>query len=117
MAKILGIIWIILGILWAIKPAILRDRLKRKMNRRIKFIVYGSLILFGILIIGSVIKIPGIPAKIVGIVGIILVIKSIVLMLSKASEKLWEWWAKQPLIIFRLQALFLIIVGVMLVLI
>lgn len=117
MAKILGIIWIILGILWAVKPAILRDRLKRKMSRKIKWAVYGFLLAFGILITGSVMKIPGILAKIVGLVGVILIIKTIVLMLSKTSEKLWEWWLSQPLIIFRLQALCFVVVGIMLVLV
>ncbi len=116
MARILGIIWIILGILWAAKPAILRDRLRRKMSRKIKWTIYGFLLAFGILMVGSVIKIPGIFAKIVGLLGVVLVIKSIVLMLSKTSEKLWEWWLKQPLVIFRLQALLLIVIGIMLVL-
>ena len=114
MARILGVIWMILGVLWAVKPALLRDYLKRKISRKVKWIVYGFLLVFGMLMIGSVIKAPGILAKVVGIVGIVLVIKVIVLMMSKTSEKLWEWWLKQPLIVFRLQAIVLIVVGVML---
>jgi threonine/homoserine/homoserine lactone efflux protein len=117
MARILGIIWIILGIIWAVKPAILRDRLKRKMTRKIKWAFYGFFMMFGILMVGSVIKLPGILPKIVGLIGIILIIKTLVLMLSKTSEKLWEWWLKQPLMIFRLQAIGFIIIGILLLLV
>ena len=115
MAKILGIIWILLGILWAIKPVILRNYIKKKISRRMKWVVYGFLLVFGFLMIGSVIKAPGILAKIVGILGILLVIKVVILMMSKASEKLWEWWLRQPLIVFRLQAVLLIILGILMV--
>lgn len=117
MAKILGFIWIILGILWFAKPEVLKNRLKRKINRKIRWTIYGFLILFGILMIGSVIKAPGLLPKIVGIVGLILVIKGIFLLLSKASEKLWKWWADRPLSVFRLQALCIIAIGIILILV
>ena len=117
MAKILGFIWIILGLLWLIKPQALKNRIKRKMNRKMRWTIYGFLIIFGILMVGSVIKAPGLLPKIVGVVGLILVIKGILLLLSKASDKLWNWWAEQPLVIFRLQALCILAVGIMLILI
>ena len=117
MAKILGFIWIILGILWLIKPETLKNRLKRKITRKMRWTIYGFLIAFGILMVASVIKAPGLLPKIVGIIGLILVIKGILLILSKASEKLWEWWARQPLAVFRLQAICIIAIGIMLVLI
>ena len=117
MAKILGMIWIALGILWALKPAILRDRLKKKMTRKIKLTLYVFFLVFGLLMVGSVIKLPGLLPKVVGIMGIILVIKTLVLILSKTSEKLCEWWLKQPLVIFRLQAVWFIIIGIILLLV
>jgi hypothetical protein len=117
MAKILGIIWLILGILWLARPEALKNRLKRKMSRRIRLTIYGFLIVFGILIVGTAIKAQGLLPKIAGIVGALLVIKGIFLVLSKASEKLWAWWAEQPILIFRLQALFIIAVGIILILV
>lgn len=117
MAKILGFIWILLGILWLVKPQALKNRLKRKIGRKMRWTIYGFLIAFGILMVGSVIKAPGLLPKIVGITGLLLVIKGILLLLSKASEKLWEWWAKQPLSVFRLQAFCIIAIGIMLILI
>ena len=116
MAKILGIIWLVMGILWLVKPEALKNRLKRKIGRKMRWTIYGFLIAFGILMIGSVIKAPGLLPKIIGISGLLLVIKGTFLLLSKASEKLWEWWAKQSLLFFRLQAAGIIAIGIMLIL-
>lgn len=116
MAKILGIIWLVLGILWLAKPQALKNRLKRKISRKMKWTVYSFLLAFGVLMIGSVIKTRGFLPKIIAILGVLLVIKAIFLFLSKASEKLWAWWADQPVPFFRLQALFITIVGIIMIL-
>ncbi len=115
MAKVLGIAWIVLGVLWFLKPEALRSRLKRKMSRALRFTVYGFLFFFGAMIVASVVKIPGILAKVIGLLGIILAIKGVVLMMSKASEKLWEWWLDRPLMLFRVQALIMVIFGMLMV--
>lgn len=115
MAKILGIIWVVLGVLWLIKPEALKNRLKRKVNRKMRWTIYGFLIVFGILMVGSVIKIPGFLPKVVGVIGAILVIKGILLFFSKASDKLWAWWAERPLFYFRIQALIILAIGIMLI--
>ena len=112
MTKILGFIWALLGLIGLIFPGALRDYLKRKISRRIMWIIYGFLLLFSLSMIGSVIRAPGLAAKIVGILGIIIVVKIIMLMLSKASGKLWDWWLSRPLIVFRVQGLILILIGV-----
>ena len=116
MSNLLGIIWILVGLLWTIKPEILKNRLKRKISRKIKFIVYSSVIVLGFLMIGSIIKAPGLLPKIIGILALVIVIKGIFLIISKTSEKLWEWWAGQPLLFFRLQGLFCLAIGIMLIL-
>ena len=115
-ANIVGSIWIILGLLWLIKPGILRNRLKKKMNRKIKWAVYGFIALLALTLIGSIIKAPGILLKIIGFIGIIIVIKGILLVTSKTSEKMLDWWAKRPLMFFRVWALFIFAVGLVLVL-
>lgn len=115
MAKILGAIWIILGFIWLLKPEMLRNRLKRKMTRKLKWTIYGFLIAFGILMIGSVIRAEGLLPKIIGFVGLLLIIKAVLLILSKATDKLWEWWARQSLLFFRIQAAVIIAIGMMLI--
>ena len=116
-AKILGTIWIILGLLWLVKPEMLKNRLKRKMNRRIRRIVFGFILTFGLLLIGSIIKVHGFLSKIIGLVGMIITIKAILLLISKTSEKIFDWWAGRPLLFFRIWALSILLIGITLILV
>ena len=115
LSKILGAIWILLGVFWLIKPEILRERLKRKMNRRIKWIIYGFVLAFGFLMMMSAFKTHGLLAKIIGIASMVIAIKVIMLITSKASEKMFEWWGGRSLKFFRIWALIIIGLGVMLI--
>ena len=116
MAKILGIIWIALGLLWSAKPQLLRNRLTRKMNRKMRWTVYGFMLMFIFLLIGSIIKAQGLLPKVVGLIGIIIVIKGIRLITAKTSEKMSGWWAKRPLGFFRVWGLIILVAGILLVL-
>ncbi|MEA3489401.1 MAG: hypothetical protein U9R44_03540 [Candidatus Omnitrophota bacterium] len=115
LSKILGAIWIVLGAFWLVRPQTLKDRLKRKMGRRTKRVVYVFVIVFGFLMIGSVIKAPGLSAKVVGIIGMIITIKAIMLLTSKASLKIATWLADRPLIFFRIWAILFLAIGLMLI--
>ncbi|MFC1480195.1 hypothetical protein ACFL5Y_01960 [Candidatus Omnitrophota bacterium] len=114
LSKILGVIWIFLGVAWLVKPEMLKNRLKKKMSRRMRMVVNVFILVFGFLLIGSVIKTPGFITKVIGIIGLILTIKAIMLITSKTSEKVFEWWASRPIIFFRGWALFVLITGLML---
>ena len=114
LSRILGTIWIILGLLWLIKPEGLKNRLKKKLNRRMRKVVFGFILVFGFLMIGSVFKVPGILPKIVGIIGMLIAIKAIILLMSKASEKIFDWWAERPIMYFRICALIILAIGLML---
>lgn len=116
LSKVLGIITVMAGILWLLKPETLRNRLKKKTNRRLKLVVFGFIITFGFLIIVSVIKTPGLLPKIIGIAGMIVAIKGILLIASKASEKALDWLGDKPLLFFRIWALCILIIGIMLLL-
>jgi multisubunit Na+/H+ antiporter MnhB subunit len=113
-AKVLGIIWILLGILWALKPDMLKRRLQKKMNRKMRRVVFGFILVFGFLLIGSVLKTPGILAKIVGVIGMVIAIRGIMLLTSKTSEKVFEWWGERPLVFFRVWGVVVFATGVML---
>jgi small-conductance mechanosensitive channel len=115
LSNVLGTISIITGILWLIKPEGLKNRLKRKLNRKLRYMVYGFIVMFGTLMIGSVIRLHGLLPKIVGTIGIIIVIKATLLITPKASEKMQDWLADRPVVFFRMWALAILIMGVMLV--
>ena len=115
LAKILGAIWIVMGLVWMLKPEILKNRLKRKMGRKLRWLIYGFIFMFGLLIIGSVIRAQGLLPKIVGIIGVFIIVKAILLFTSRASEKILGWWSEKPAIFFRIWALFIFVTGLMLI--
>ena len=110
-AKIFGTIWLILGLLWIIKPQMLRNRLKKKMTRKIRWTVFGFILIFGLSLLGGLIRTEGIFLKIVGLIGLVIVIKGLLLITSKTSEKLIGWWQGRPLVAFRILGLFIFIMG------
>jgi hypothetical protein len=108
---ILGVIWISLGLWWAIRPTALKARLKRKMNRRIRFTVFFFALMFGVMVAGSVLNAQGIVAKIIGIAGLVISIKAIMVLTSKSAEKVLTWWGERSVIFFRIWALIFIVLG------
>ncbi|MGB2630502.1 MAG: hypothetical protein WBD24_02035 [Candidatus Omnitrophota bacterium] len=115
LSKLLGIIWILLGILWLVDPQRLKTRLQGKMNRKMKRVVFGFILVFGLLMIGSVFRTSGILPKIIGIAGMVLVIKGIILITSKTSDKIFEWLGSRSLKYFRIWALVLLALGLMMI--
>ncbi len=115
-AKIFGIIWILLGILWIFKPQMLRNRFKKKMSRKGRRIFFFFILMASFVMVGSVIKAPRMTAKIVGVIGMFVAIKAIMVLTSRTSEKVLSWWAERPLGIFRAWAVVIFITGVLLML-
>lgn len=117
LSKIAGIIWIVFGLLWLARPEVLKNRLKKKMNRRMKKIVYGFILMFGFLLIGSVIKAPGLLPKVIGIIGAIIAIRAIMAITSTASEKMLDRLGDRSIKFFRVWAVSVLVIGVILLVI
>ncbi len=114
-SNIVGGFWIILGLIWVMKPQILKDRLARKMTRTMKRMIFGFIIMLGFSLMVAVFKIPGILAKTIGVFGMIVAIRGIMLVTSKASDKMITWWSDRSLLFFRVQGLAILISGIVLV--
>ena len=115
LTKIVGMIWAILGLLWLIKPEALKKRLKKKMSRTMRRNICGFILALGLLLAISVIKIPSILAKIAGLVGIVIAIRAAFILTSKTSEKILTKLVERPLTFFRIGALFILIIGLVLI--
>lgn len=115
LSNIIGVLWIIGGLYWTIRPESLKKRLERKINKRMRRFLFGILIVMGLTVTGSVMKMPGIPPKIIAIIGLVMAIKGIMLLTSRTSEKLFEWWAHRPVSFFRIQGIVILLIGVALV--
>ena len=115
-AKILGIIWILLGTLWLVKPEMLRKRLIKKSNRKMRWMVYGFIIVFVFSLLGMVFKAQWLWLKVGGIVGIFFAVKAVLGLVAKATGKVTGFWEDKPLTFFRIWGLVLLLCGVLLVL-
>jgi len=111
LTRIVGIIWVILGVLWLAKPEVLKNRLKKKMNRSMKRVIYGFIIFFGLSLVGIVIKAHGILLKIIGLVLIIIALRSLLLLASKTSDKILGKLTERPLVFFRIFAALILAIG------
>lgn len=115
-ANILGTIWVLLGILWILKPQMLRNRLTKKMNRKMRWTVYGLSAILVFSLLGVVIKAPGAFLKIAGLIGIFIVVKIILSITSKTSEKIADFLAKKPLAFFRIWGIVVLASGILVIL-
>ena len=115
-AKILGTIWILLGILWVIRPQMLRRRLLKKMNRRMRWAVYGFIFVFVFSLTGIVIKAQGLLFKIAGLIGIFLAARYVLSITSKASEKIARLGSEKSLLFFRIWGIVVFVSGILLIL-
>ncbi|NQS99653.1 MAG: hypothetical protein HQ595_01100 [Candidatus Omnitrophica bacterium] len=116
LSNILGIIWILLGLLWILKPQMLRRRLIKKTNRKIKWAVFIFTIVLAFSLIGTVFKAEGILLRVVGLVGIFLAVKAIFLLTAKSSTKLADWANKRALVFFRTWGVVVLLLGIFLLL-
>lgn len=115
-ARALGWLWIAMGVLFLIKPQILRNRLQRKTIRRFRKVLFLIAIALGVYLIGAAWKLEGIVAKIIVLLGIIAIFKGFLLLKAKAMDKIMDWLAQQPLIFFRVSALIYIGIGIIVLL-
>lgn len=113
-AKILGWAWIILGIVFLLKPQMLKNRLQKKGRKKIRKYLFAAALALSSMILSVAWNSEGILAKIVFIFGLIGIFKSMFFLKQKTSEKLVEWLSVQPIKFFRIWAGAQICFGVML---
>ena len=111
LVRALGWFFIIMGVLFVIWPQLLRNRLLKKSYKTVrKYFVLLSIFL-GILLIKAAWGYEGLLSKIIVIIGIMAIFKGFFLLKSKAAEKMTAWFARQPLILFRMGAVTHILIG------
>ncbi len=116
LAKILGWLFVGIGILFFIRPNTLREKLKKKSIKRIKKYLCIIAISIGILLIKASWGIKGILAKAIIVLGILAIVKGFFFIKGKASEKVIVWFSKQSLLLFRFIALIYLGLGIIILL-
>jgi len=110
--KLLGIFWILMGLLSLIHPAFLRARLGKKTNRKVSWPFYTLLFFLAMNLIGFMMKVQGFWYRLVGFLTVFIVIRALLTMKSKLMNRFLEWWGCLPLYVFRILAMFFLVIGV-----
>ena len=95
-SNIVGIIFILLGVLFMRYPESLRGRLRKKAIRKLRGYLFSVLIFLGILLISTGWRHEGLLPKILMFIGIVALIKSLLLFNSKATERITIWILERP---------------------
>ena len=111
--RIIGILWILLGIWWIMKPQIAKRVFIKKVKKSRKKILFLVIILISGLFLSAMKHMDTLIGKILIIMGILGFIKAVFIITSKSADKIIDWWQQQPLWVWRIWAGSFIIIGIL----
>jgi len=112
LAKFLGWFFIAMGILFVLKPEILRNKLLKKSNKVLRRFLFSLSVVLGILLINISLRYHGILPKIIMVLGVMAILKGFFLFKEKAADKILEWSLSKSIMLFRIGGCFHIVMGV-----
>ena len=115
MSKILGYLWIFLGIICAAKPDFFRGWLARRNDWKIFWFILFLFIFIFLQLLGIVFRFKGDLPKVAGVIGVLFLLKIAWDVQAKARGKLAARFGELPLFPFQAFGWFLIAMGISLV--
>lgn len=112
--KIIGWFWIITGAYFLIRPRALMRRLQRKSKWRLRSFFFIAAFIWGLPLMTLAWKQEGIPSKIFLIIGLLIIVKGVFFLTSKAAIGIIEWSSQRSPYVFRLYAFIQIVLGMFL---
>ena len=113
---IVGSIFILLGVLFLLYPEALRKRLRRKAVWRLRRWFFAAALFFGALLVSVGWKQPGLLPKVLVLIGVAAILKGLLLLNSKATEKITAWVLSRPILHLRIFAVAEIAMGLLILL-
>ncbi|MBU1006504.1 MAG: hypothetical protein KKH08_02780 [Candidatus Omnitrophica bacterium] len=102
--RIVGILWILLGIWWMMRPQRLQRVFVKKARKTRKKIMLVAMVIAIGLFFSAAKYASGILANVLLIFGIIGIVKAILFFTTDLSDKVIDWWLKKPLWVWRVWA-------------
>jgi hypothetical protein len=115
-SHIVGSIFILLGVLFLLYPEALRKRLRRKAVWRLRRWFFAAALFFGALLVSVGWKQPGLLPKVLVLIGVAAILKGLLLLNSKATEKITAWVLSRPILHLRIFAVAEIAMGLLILL-
>jgi uncharacterized protein YjeT (DUF2065 family) len=116
LAKIVGGVLVLLGLFFLRYPEGLRKRLRRKAVRKLRRYFFLAAVSLGILLIATGWKYEGFLPKALGILGVLVVLKGLLLLKSRATEEITTWLLERPTSHLRIFAAAQIALGLLILL-
>ena len=110
--RITGLLWILLGVWWIMRPQSIRRRFRKKVKKTRRKILFLAILVVAGLFLSAARYAHGMLANVLLIAGILVVIKALFVFSSKAADKTIDWWAERPLWMWRLWAAGIVLIGI-----
>ena len=109
--KVIAILWIILGVVWLFRPENFRSYVRKKIFKKYRRLAFILLLITGGYLL-SFFRFSFVAAKLVALLGLIVIIKALFLLNRKFLEIISQELEKIPLLYIRLASLILVGAGV-----
>ncbi len=111
--KAIGLLWIILGIWWIMRPQTIRRRFARKVKKTRRKVLFLIILVIAGLFLSAAKSAHGLLVNVLLVLGIIGIVKALFLLASKTGDRIIDWWAEQPLWMWRLWAGCFALIGIL----
>jgi hypothetical protein len=108
-----GWAYMILAIWWFFRPKRIRNVFERSFRRKMRWLLVVVTFAVGGVIFGAGRDIGGWVGTLLVVIGIVALLKGLFFLSGKASDKVFDWWAKQPDSVYRAAAVVMFIVGLL----
>ncbi len=108
---LLGWAWILLGIWWIFRPQGIRKRFEKKFRRTARWILLTILFATAGIVFSAGRQIGGLLGTLLAILGVIAILKGLLFARGQVSDRVLDWWGKQPDSVYRAAAAGLLVLG------
>ncbi len=113
LSGLIGLAFILFGVLSLLFPESLRRSLRRKAVWKLRRYFFIAAVSFGILLISAGWKQEGILPKILMCLGVLALLKGLLFLNSKATEHVTAWILERPSLHLRIFAIGQIVLGLL----
>jgi len=113
LSGLIGLVFILFGVLSLLFPESLRRSLRRKAVWKLRRYFFIAAVSFGILLISAGWKQEGILPKILMCLGVVALLKGLLFLNLKATEHVTAWILERPVLHLRIFAVGQIVLGLL----
>jgi hypothetical protein len=103
--------WMFLGVWWFFRPDGIRRRLAKGYRKSARWLLLTVLIFTAGVLMSAGRTMGGACGTLLAVLGVIAVLKAMLFLRGAASEKVLDWWNRQPTWVYRASAAGLFLLG------